>query len=228
MANGSINDADGYRFKTDWNGSTNYMRMTKGDISSKTRTNGLYLYTSDTIGKDRDLWIQYYNLYEGPLSRNVIGFTGMWRPQVSTHHPRLEMVVFSYTNTAGNVLEYKVNNNLHSYSSSNYYWEYGNTGSHSANDWHIAYAIDSARRTTIIQGGYMLYGMHLQIRFRTPTTGQNYANGHFWNFAPIIGTGSGGLTSINATNAKNEEGQIIYQRANRGKNPNNDEFLFAY
>ena len=81
MANGSINDADGYRFKTDWNGSTNYMRMTKGDISSKTRTNGLYLYTSDTIGKDRDLWIQYYNLYEGPLSRNVIGFTGMWRPQ---------------------------------------------------------------------------------------------------------------------------------------------------
>jgi hypothetical protein len=231
--NGQSRTFDGYTFKTS-SDFTSYLQWYKRDISSTELSNALEFGTKpgETIGSDRDLWLQYYNTTDGPLSRNVIGYTGLWYNDYTSHPARLDMVVFHYIDQYGNwKADYKVNNNLHSFSSSAYYWEYANTGSkQSGVDWHIAYAIDSNRRQTVCNNGWLLAGFSMQIRFRTPV-GQGSVKSRYYHFSPIMGkknSSSQGLTSINSTNAKNEEGQIIYQRANHGKNPDNDEFLFAY
>lgn len=231
MADGSSATYDGYTFKTDWNGSTNYMRYTRGDISSRTRTDGMHLYTWDTIGKDRDLWVQLQNNSEGPMSRNVVGYTGLWQPRDNSGHIcRLDMVVFHYMDENGNrTADYKVNYNLHSYSSSSHYWEYGNTGSKDVNvDWHIAYVISPGNRSSVVNNGWLLRGMSMQIRFRTPTSGQKKVDGYYYNFAPITANpGSTNLSSISAADAKAAEGQIIYQRSNRGRKTT-DSFSIAF
>ena len=219
---------DGYTYKSADGG---MIKKTLGDISSKTRTSGLRLYTDSKAGTDRDLWQQFYNKSSGPLTRNVIGYTGMWRPIDSGYHFRLEMLGFHYVKPNGSEVTFNVTNNLHgSYNSSNGYWHYGNTGSQNVKDWHIAYWIGASRANEVVSNGYMLCGMSMQIRMRTPTAGTGYPDSYFWNFCPIMSdksSGNGPPVSINLTNAKAEEGQIIYSRSNTGKNPANDEFKIS-
>ena len=103
MPNGSSDTFDGYKFETDWNGSTNYMRTDNGNIFATNANDGLRFYASSTMGKDRKLYYQYWDRYNSNLwLRNVIGFTGMWKHNNRQYHPRLEMVCFHYMDEDGN------------------------------------------------------------------------------------------------------------------------------
>jgi len=210
---------DSYEFKTDWNGSTNYMRTSKGDISSTNRTSGLRLFTSEKIGKDRYLWYQYWDASsKGPWNKNVVGYTGLWWHDDRQYHPRLEMVAFHYMDVNKNrTKDMTVDINLHGgYNSDNRYWQYGETGQHTSQvHWHIAYALHPRRRREVVDNGYVLHGMSLQFKYRT-AAGSGNPNAYFFNFKPIIGDTSGNLNSISASSASSGKGQILYSRENTG------------
>ena len=86
--------------------------------------------------------------------------------------------------------DYKVDINLHGgYNSDKQYWKYHEGGQHTSQVWwHIAYALNDSRRREVIQNSYVLLGMSLHIKYRTSSSvGQDWPNGYFWNFKPIIG-----------------------------------------
>lgn len=230
-ANNTSDTFDGYTFKTDWNGSSNPMRVTKGDISSTTKSGGLRFYTDGKIGKDRYLYYQYWDMNKGPWHPRVVGYTGLWEITHRQYHPRLDMVVFHYMDkNKRRVADYKVNVNLHGGYNGNSgvnYWEYQNTGQHNRlEEWHIAYALTESRIKEVINNKWLMFGMSMHIKFRTAAS-TDYADGTFWSFKPIIGKSNGTLTSINAVNAKAETGQLLYTRQNTGTNHPSDKFHIA-
>ena len=216
MANGSSGTFDGYQFKTDWNGSTNYMRTNNGNIFSTNYDNGLRFYTSEKIGKDRRLFYQWWDRTNSNLwLPNVIGYTGLWKQNNRQYHPRLQMVVFHYMDSNGTrTHDYKVDQNLRSYSSSSHYWEYDNSGQQdSGSDWYIGYQLSSSRRNTITSGDHRLHGISISILFRT-AAGSATPDGRFWHFKPIIGSGSSGATLSNADTCKSGKRLVIPPRGN--------------
>ena len=195
LANGSTDTWDGYRFETDWNGSTNYMRVgSSKNPFSTAYGSGVRFYSSDSIGKDRKLYAQWWNRTGNNLYLpNVIGYTGFWRNQSRQYHPRLEMVVFHYCDANGAVTHnYKVDELLQPGNNSSHYWAYGQGGQHDSGvDWHIAYQLPSNKRATIVNGDHRLFGMSWQITFRTPGgVTQGTVDGTFYQFRPIIADGN--------------------------------------
>ena len=216
MANGSKDTFDGYEFKTDWNGSTNYMRSNQGNIFANNADDGLNLYTSERIGKDRRLYVQYWDRFNSNMwLPNVIGFTGMWKHNNRQYHPRLEMVCFHYmdrTGTRGG--DYRPTEALRSYSSSNHYWNYGNSGQHdSGSEWWIGYQLPANRRQTVYNSQLYLHGISLQILFRTAASSQT-PDGRFWNFKPIIAKDTGGAELSGADVCKSGKRLVIPARGN--------------
>ena len=128
-ANGSKSTFDGYEFKTDWNGSTDVVVPPTGNIFATDYSDGLRFVTNQTIGKDRQYFYQFWDRGDSNLwLANVIGFTGLWSHNNRQYHPRLEMVCFHYMNSSGTrTVDYRPTQILRSFSSSNHYWEYGNT-----------------------------------------------------------------------------------------------------
>ena len=152
MPNGTSETFDGYKFETDWNGSTNYMRSNQGNLFANSSDDGLRLYASSSMGKDRKLYVQYWDRFNSNLwLPNVIGFTGMWQHNNRQYHPRLEMVCFHYMDKDGNRGgDYRPTEALRSYSGGSHYWEYGNGGQHdSGSQWWIGYQLPANRRQTI-------------------------------------------------------------------------------
>ena len=216
MPNNSSDTFDGYTFKTDWNGSTNYMRTNNGNPFSTSKDNGLRFYTSSTIGKDRRLYYQWWNRSDNLFLPNVIGFTGSWANTNRQYHPRLDMVVFHYCDKSGNrSYDYKVDYALRGHNESSHYWNYGNTGQHdSGSQWWIGYALSTARRQTIFNGQNYLFGMSWDIKFRTAGL-SDYADCRFWNFRPIIAENSTGtITLTSAANCNSGHRLVIPTRGN--------------
>lgn len=208
--NGTSDTFDSYTFKTDWNGSSSYLRYS-GNMFSKNHSSGLRFYTSTTIGKDRRL---YYQIWErsGPnlYLPNVIGFTGMWRNTNRTYHPRLDMVCFHYCNSNGTrTLDYRPTEALVAFSESNHVWHYGKTGTHdSGSDWYIGYQLTSGRRTTIVNNDHRLLGISLDIDFRTGA-GSAVADGTFWHFQPIISVNGHSAALATASSCKGGNRMVI-------------------
>ena len=203
-ANGTKQTFDGYEFHTDWNGSTNYMRDNGGSPFAKYNDGDLRFYTSESIGKDRRLYYQWWDSSSSNLwLPNVIGFTGMWRHNNRQYHPRLQMIVFHYMNSSGTrTHDYKVDQNLKAYNSTSHYWRYDQTGQHDSGvDWYIGYQLSESRRRTICDGDHRLLGMSWQIKFRT-AAGSASMDGHFHSFKPIIGTGSSAATLASAATCR--------------------------
>lgn len=195
MANNSTDTFDGYTFETDWNGSTNYMAVgTSKDPFAKTLGSGVRFYSNDTIGKDRKLYVQWWNRTGNNLYLpNVIGYTGFWRNANRQYHPRLEMVVFHYCDSNGAVTHsYKVDQSMLLPNETEHWYVYGMTGQHDSGvDWHIAYRLPSSKRQTIVNGDHRLFGMSWQILYRTPSgVTQGTVDGTFYQFRPIIADGN--------------------------------------
>ena len=190
--NGYKETFDGYQFETDWNGSKNVLTTgPNSNIFSSNYNTGLMFTTTESIGKDRSLMYQFWGKDTNLFLPNVIGYTGLWRNGNRQYHPRLEMVVFHYCNSSGNrTADYKVDNALRSHNESSHYWNYGNTGQHdSGSDWYIGYTVSSSRRDSVVTNGWRLFGMSIQIKYRTAASNA-YATGTFWNWKPIIGPGA--------------------------------------
>ena len=210
MPNGSKDTFDGYEFKTDWNGSTNYLRTNNGNPFSTNADNGLRFYTSDTIGIDRRLYYQWWNRSNNLFLPNVVGFTGSWKHTNRKFHPRLDMVCFHYCNKSGTrTYDYRPTETLRSFSSSSHYWTYGKTGEHdSGSQWYIGYILSSARRQTIFNGEHYLFGMSWDIKFRTGA-GSHTADGRYWNFRPIIAASSSGSISLESAATCNSGHRLV-------------------
>ncbi len=189
--NGRTLTYDGYEFKTDWNGSTNYLRVRAQDIFSTYETQGLFLDTTDTIGKDRSLIIQYMNSNANLFPPNVIGYTGLWKNVRRDFHPRLDMVVFHYMDKYGTPnYSFKVDRPLYDHSETQHTWRYEATGQHDSGvAWRIGYTIDPSRYSDIFARNKYLYGMTMQIKYRTGA-GQHTCDGRFWHFKPIVAKSS--------------------------------------
>lgn len=216
MPNGSNETFDGYKFETDWNGSTNYMRSNQGNLFANDANDGLRLYASSSMGKDRKLWVQYWERFNSNLYLpNVIGFTGMWKHNNRQYHPRLEMVCFHYCDSTGDRAgDYRPTESLRSYNSSNHYWNYGEGGQHdSGSEWWIGYQLTSSRRQTVYNSQLYLHGISLQILYRT-AAGSQTPDGRFWNFKPIIAKDSGGATLSDADTCKSGKRLVIPARGN--------------
>ena len=216
MANGSEDTFDGYRFYTDWNGSSNPMNTPSGNLFAENHDDGLRFNTSSTIGKDRNL---YYQLWDRTNSNlwlpNVVGFTGFWRHNDRQTHPRLRMVCFHYMDATGaRGGDYRPTENLFSYNSSSHYWAYDESGQHdSGSDWMIGYQLPSNRRQTVFNGQMYLLGISLQVTFRTSAIAR-HADGRFWNFKPIIAKDTSGATKSNASTCKSGKRLVIPARGN--------------
>jgi len=208
--NGHTDTFDGYTFKTDWNGSTNLLRYS-GNLFAKDYADGLRFYTSETIGKDRNLHYQIWaRSGENLFLPNVIGFTGLWRHNNPQYHPRLDMVCLHYCDKNGNrTVDYRPTDALKSFSSSSWIWHYGNTGQHTSGvDWYIGYQLTGARRTYICDGEHYLHGISLDIDFRT-AAGARTADGRFWHFQPIISQTGSAAYLANATSCKTGDRMVI-------------------
>jgi len=216
MPNGTNETFDGYKFETDWNGSTNYMRSNEGNLFSNNYGDGLRLDSSSTMGKDRKLFVQYWDRFNSNLwLPNVIGFTGMWQHNNRQYQPRLEMVCFHYMDSTGaRAGDYRPTEALRSYSSSNHYWEYGNSGQQdSGSQWWIGYQLPANRRQTVYNSQLYLHGISLQILYRTAASAQT-PDGRFWNFKPIIAKDTSGATLSNADTCKSGQRLVIPARGN--------------
>lgn len=216
MPNGSKDSFDGYEFKTDWNGSTNYLRTNNGNPFSTNSDNGLRFYSSETIGKDRRLYYQWWNRSDNLFLPNVVGFTGSWKNANRKFHPRLDMVCFHYCDKSGTrTFDYRPTESLRSHSESNHYWTYGNSGEHdSGSQWWIGYILSSSRRQAIYNGEHYLFGMSWDIKFRTGA-GSHTADGRFWNFRPIIAeSSSGSITLQNSSTCNSGHRLVIPTRGN--------------
>lgn len=189
--NGRTLTYDGYEFKTDWNGSTNYLRVRSNDVFATQELQGLHLDTTETIGKDRSLIVQYYNLTTNLFPPNVIGYTGLWKNYRRDFHPRLDMVVFHYMDKYGNRnYSFKVDRPLYDHNENLHTWRYGATGQHDSGvTWRIGYTIDPSRYSDIFATNRYLYGMTMQIQYRTGA-GSHTCDGRFWHFKPIIAKSS--------------------------------------
>lgn len=211
-ANGSKDTFDGYEFKTDWNGSSDVISQPTGNIFATNFSNGLRFVTNTTIGKDRDYYYQFWGRGDSNLwLANVIGFTGLWQQDNRQYHPRLEMVCFHYMDSSGNrTIDYRPTQILRGFSESNHYWEYGNGGQHdSGSQWYIGYQLNSAaRRQFIFDGDHLLFGMSLQIKFRT-AAGSRTADGRFWNFKPIIAKDGGAAELADASTCQQGKRLVI-------------------
>ena len=202
---------DGYEFHTDWNGSTNYMLTNNGNPFAGYGGDSLRFYTTEKIGKDRRLFYQWWDRSNSNLwLPNVIGYTGMWRHNDRQYHPRLQMVVFHYMDSNGNrTHDYKVDQNLKAYNSSSHYWRYDESGQHDSGvDWYIGYQLSESRRRTICEGDHRLMGMSWSILYRTAAASHSMS-GYFHNFKPIIGTGSAGAISANASSCKSGKRMVL-------------------
>lgn len=187
--NGRTLSYDNYQFQTDWNGSTNYLRVRAKDIFSIYDTQGLHLDTTDTIGKDRRLIIQYLDTSKNLFPPNVIGYTGYWKNSRRDFHPRLDMVCFHYMDENGvRTFDYLVDRPLYDHSSTNHTWRYGSAGQHdSGSIWRIGYTINKDRYSAVVNQKRYLCGMTLDIKFRT-AAGQHTCDGRFWHWKPIVST----------------------------------------
>ena len=211
MPDGSNDTFDGYKFETDWNGSTNYMRTDNGNLFAENFDDGLRFYTSSKIGKDRKLYYQYWDRFGTNMwLPNVVGFTGFWRHNNRQYHPRLQMVCFHYMDRDGNRGgDYRPTENLFSYSSSNHYWEYDNSGQHdSGSDWMIGYQLPANRRQTVFNSQLYLHGISLQILFRTAAASQT-PDGKFWNWKPIIAKDKESVSKSDAATCKSGQRLVI-------------------
>lgn len=211
MPNGSKDTFDGYEFKTDWNGNSNPLAVNNGNIFATDSNDGLRFYTTDTIGKDRDLYFQIWERWNSNLYLpNVIGFTGMWRCDHPQTHPRVDMVCFHYCDRDGNRAgDYRPTEALRSHSDTNYYWNYGNSGQHTSgvNYW-IGYQLTSGRRRTVYSSQMYLMGMSIQIRYRTSASARN-ASCRLWNWKPIIAESESGASLQNADTCKSGKRLVI-------------------
>ena len=218
MPNGTNETFDGYNFNTDWNGSTNYMRTNNGNIFATDFGSGLHLYSSEKIGKDRDLYYQYWDRF-GPnlYLQNVVGFTGFWQNSNRQYHPRLEMVCFHYCDDEGNRAgDYRPTEALRSYSSSNHYWNYGEGGQHdSGSDWWIGYQLPSGRRQTVLNSRIYLHGISFQFRYRVASGAvSGVCDGRFYNFKPIIAKDTASATLSNADTCNTGKRLVIPAQGN--------------
>ena len=201
---------DGYEFHTDWNGSTNYMLTNNGNPFGD-YDNSLNFYTTERIGKDRRLYYQWWNRSDSNLwLPNVIGYTGLWRHSDRQYHTRLQMVVFHYMDSNGNrTHDYKVDNILKPWNSSQHWWRYDESGQHDSGvDWYIGYQLSESRRRTICEGDHLLLGMSWSILYRTASASHSM-NGRYHNFKPIIGSGSSGATLASASVCKGGKRLVI-------------------
>ena len=161
-------------------------------------------------------FVQYWDRFNSNLwLPDVIGFTGMWQHNNRQYHPRLEMVCFHYMDRTGaRAGDYRPTEALRSYSSSNHYWEYGNSGQQdSGSQWWIGYQLPSNRRQTVFNSQLYLHGISLQILYRTAASAQT-PDGRFWNFKPIIAKDTSGATLSNADTCKSGQRLVIPARGN--------------
>ena len=201
--NGRKRTYDGYEFETDWNGSTNYMRVRSKDIFNTYEAQGLHLDTTATVGKDRRLIIQYLDTDTGLFPANTIGYTGLWRTKTyEGFHPRLDMVVFHYMSVNGGLtFDYKVDRPLYDHNSTSHTWRYGATGNHAYGvDWRIGYTIDPSRYANVYSENMYLAGMTMDIKFRTGP-GSHTIDGTFYHFKPIIANSASTQIPILSTNS---------------------------
>ena len=215
-ANGSDDTFDGYRFYTDWNGSSNPMYAPSGNLFSENLNEGLRFHTRDTIGKDRNMYFQIWDRFNSNLwLPNVVGFTGFWRHNDRQTHPRLRMVCLHYMDKDGNRAgDYRPTENLFAYNSSSHYWRYDESGQHDSDvDWMIGYQLPSNRRQTVYNSQMYLHGISMQILFRTSAIAR-HADGRFYNFKPIIAKDSSGATKSNASTCKSGKRLVIPARGN--------------
>ena len=211
MANGSEDTFDGYRFYTDWNGSSNPMATPSGNLFSENHADGLRFTTTSTIGKDRNMYYQLWNRSTSNLwLPNVVGFTGFWKHNDRQTHPRLRMVCFHYMDANGNRSgDYRPTENLFAYNSSSHYWRYDESGQHDSDvDWMIGYQLPSNRRSTVYNNNLYLHGISLQVLYRTSAIAR-HADGRFWNFKPIIAKDANSVTTANATTCKSGKRLVI-------------------
>ena len=219
--NGTSQTFDGYEFKTDWNGSSNYLRTNNGNISATSASDGLRMYTSEGIGKDRRMWYQLWDRFESNMwLPNVIGFTGMMRLGHPQTHVRLDMVCFHYMDREGNRAgDYRPTETLRPFNSSAYLWTYGNTGQHTSGvDWYIGYQLPANRRSTVWTGGLRLHGISLDFKYRTGGTSRN-AEGIFYNWKPIIADSSDGAVLADQDTCKSGKRLVIPAYGNKYPNP---------
>lgn len=198
MPNGSKDTFDGYEFKTDWNGSSNPMATDNGNIFSTDHDRGLRFYTTDTIGKDRKLYYQYWDRSVSNMwLPNVIGFTGLWRHNHPQTHTRLAMVCFHYMDKDGNRAgDYRPTEALRGHSESNHYWNYDNSGQHDSGvDWWIGYQLSPTYRSRVFNSQMYLMGMSFQFVWRTSASAR-HADCRYWNFKPIIAESATGSASL--------------------------------
>ena len=214
--NGATDTFDGYKFETDWNGSSNPMHNPTGNLFATDHDQGLRFHTSSTIGKDRKKYFQIWDRFNSNLwLPNVVGFTGFWRMTDRQTHPRLSMVCFHYMDKDGNRGgDYRPTESLFSFDSSAHYWTYDNGGQHdTGSDWMIGYQLPSNRRSTVYNSQLYLHGISLQVTFRTSAIAR-HADGRFWNFKPIIAKDANGATKSNASTCKSGKRLVIPARGN--------------
>ena len=216
MPNNSSDTFDGYKFQTDWNGSTNYMRTNNGNLFAEDYNDGLRVYTSEKIGKDRKLYYQYWDRNNSNLwLPNVVGFTGFWRQSNRQYHPRLQMVCLHYMDATGaRGGDFRPTETLFSHNETSHYFEYDNGGQHdSGSDWMIGYQLPANRRQTVFNGQMYLHGISLQILFRT-AAGSSVCDGRFWNWKPIIAKDTNSVTKSNSSTCTSGKRLLIPPRGN--------------
>ena len=151
---------------------------------------------------------------------NVVGFTGLWNMDHPQTHPRLDMVCFHYMDSDGNRAgDYRPTEILRSFSSSNYYWEYGNSGQHTSGvDWYIGYQLPSNRRATVYNSDLRLHGISFDIKYRTSASARN-ASGTFYRFAPIIAKDGNSVIRTDAAECQSGTRLVIPAYGNKYPNP---------
>lgn len=208
--NGHKDTFDGYTFETDWNGSKDLLRYS-GNLFANTQSDGLRFWTTETIGKDRNLHYQIWaRSGENLFLPNVIGFTGLWKHNNPQYHPRLDMVCFHYCNKSGTrTVDYRPTEALKNFSESSHIWHYGKTGQHDSGSlWYIGYQLSAARRSYIVDGEHFLHGISLDIDFRT-AAGSRTADGTFWKFQPIVSQTGNAAYLANASSCASGDRMVI-------------------